>query len=217
MEKINNDAQKLHLDKVTLVAVSSIKINKTLCALKKSMRGIDFREVILISHKKPFFLGKDIEFKKCEPIKSINAYSKFMLYELGKYIDTEFALIVQYDSGVIRPRKWNNKFLEYDYIGAPWPENIHFTKDKTNVRVGNGGFSLRSRKLMNIFNDQKLSFTDDDTGYFNEDGVICVYHRKRLEDNGIRFAPVEIAAMFSHETDCDESNPEPFGFHKNKI
>jgi hypothetical protein len=45
---------------------------------------------------------------------------------------------------------------------------------------------------------------------------MCVYYRKQLETYGIKFAPVPLASKFSHEKDCDDSDPEPFGFHDNK-
>ena len=45
-------------------------------------------------------------------------------------------LIMQEDTLIFE--KWNPKFCNYDYIGAPF----------SNTQVGNGGFSFRDRKLM---------------------------------------------------------------------
>lgn len=208
-------SQKIQIQNVTLVAISSIKIDETIKALELSMDGINFHEAILISHEKPKNLPDIIRFEQCQPIRSLDEYSRFMAYDLARFIDSKFALVIQYDGYVVRPRKWNDRFLEYDYIGAPWPPNAHFTKDGTNVRVGNGGFSLRSKKLMDALNELHLPFTDNGTGFYNEDGLICSYYRKNLEDYGVRFAPVEVASLFSHEHDCEDSQPEPFGFHKN--
>ncbi|OQX21755.1 MAG: hypothetical protein BWK75_02465 [Candidatus Altiarchaeales archaeon A3] len=216
LKKYNKKMSKnLILKKVTLVAVSSIKIDETIMALEQSMSGIDYHEVILISHKKPEYLNKEIKFKQCQPLNSIDDYNRFMIYDLAKYIDTEFSLVVQHDGYVLRPHRWNNIFLNYDYIGATWPKNMFFNNG-VNIRVGNGGFSLRSKKLLNAFNELKLPFSDNNTGYFHEDGIICNYYRKELEKYEIKFAPVEIASMFSRELDCDDSIPEHFGFHKNK-
>jgi len=55
-------------------------------------------------------------------------------------IPAEKILVYQLDSIIClnSPRKFTS-FLQYDYIGSPWPWN------KTTY-VGNGGFSLRSRK-----------------------------------------------------------------------
>jgi len=205
----------IKLSNVTLVSVSSVKIQETINALQKSMEGIEFYEALFISHEKPNNLPDNITFIYCPKINNIDEYSKFMLFDLANFIKSDFALVVQYDGYVLRPHKWIDEFLNYDYIGAPWPKNVHFNGD-LNIRVGNGGFTLRSKKLMNCLNDLNLPFTDNGTGFYNEDGVLCNYYRRELENYGVKFATPEIAAMFSHETNCDEDVDEPFGFHKYK-
>lgn len=201
---------------VTLVAVSSIKIRATIRALTMSKYRMNFHEVLLISDKRPKNLPEGITFKQCPPLQSRTAYSKFMLYDLARYIESEFALVVQHDGYILRPEKWDDTFLHYDYIGAPWKKNLYFTLSGKNVRVGNGGFSLRSKKLLDAFNSLNLPFTDAGTGFYNEDGAISLYYREDLENHGIRFAPVSLASKFSRESDCEDSEPEPFGFHGNK-
>ena len=49
-------AAKLQLPNVTLAAMTSVNLYETVQALKYSMRGIDFGEVILITDHKPRFL-----------------------------------------------------------------------------------------------------------------------------------------------------------------
>jgi hypothetical protein len=138
-----------------------------------------------------------------------------MAYDLARYIESDFALVVQHDGYVTRSHAWDPAFLQYDYIGAPWKEGAHFTPEGTPVRIGNGGFSLRSKKLLNALNELHLPFTDHGTGYFNEDGIICVYYRAKLEAYGIKYAPVSVASKFSREARCPDSERRPFGFHKN--
>lgn len=217
------NSEKLPLKNVTLVAVSGINPTGAVRALEISMDGINFYDAVLISHKKPNNLNIKITFKKCRPTelvsqdpKNTNDYSKFMAYNLCDYIDSEFALIVHNNAFVLRPSQWDDIFLNYDYIGAPWPKDIHYTNDGINIRVGNGGFSLRSKKLLKALNELNLPFTDNGTGYYHEDGIICVYYRKQLEKYGIKFAPVEVASRFAREKDCEDSQSDPFGFHNNK-
>lgn len=207
---------KLYLKNVTLVAVSSIKIEETIFSLLESMKEIDYYDVLLISHEIPKNLPEKIKFKKCLQIKSIQEYNRFMLFDLSKFINSDFALVVQYDGYVLRPYRWDDVFLNYDYIGAPWRRGGYFTDTKKAVRVGNGGFSLRSKKLLNVFNDLNLSFVDFNIDKFNEDGVICVYFREELEKYGIRFAPVSIASKFSCEEKLFDSDVQSFGFHTYK-
>jgi hypothetical protein len=201
------------LDKVTLVAVSSIKINETIQALENSMKGVEYAEVLLISHEQPINLPNNIKFKKCRRLNSIDAYNWFMIFELAKYVETEFALVVQHDGYVLNPDKWTDDFLNYDYIGAPWPPQTFFDKTGQEIRVGNGGFSLRSKKLLSVFNDLDLPFDNDVTSFPSEDAVICVYHRSALENYGIKFAPVALASAFSREFNCNDSSQKTFGFH----
>ncbi len=139
-----------------------------------------------------------------------------MIYDLKNHIDTDFALIVQHDGYVLRPSKWRDEFLNYDYIGAPWRAGLYFTKDGTNVRVGNGGFSLRSKNLLDAPGRLGIPFDDHGTKFFHEDGIICLFGRKTLEDAGIKFAPVNVASHFSRERWCSDSKLFPFGFHSNR-
>ncbi len=207
---------------ITLVAVSGIDPESAVRALEVSMRDMEYYDVVLISHRPPANLNPKITFKQCKPDelrstdpKNKNDYSKFMAYQLTNYIESDYVLIVHNDAYVIRPQRWDYEFLDYDYLGAPWPANVHFTPQGVNVRVGNGGFSLRSKKMLDALNKLNLPLTDKGTGQFNEDGVMCVYYRKELEDYGIKFAPVPLAAKFSCEKTLEDSDPEPFGFHDN--
>ncbi|MEN9913146.1 MAG: hypothetical protein RLY66_554 [Candidatus Parcubacteria bacterium] len=206
-----------NLPNVTLVAVTSIKIPETVAAMRKSMADIQFGQVLLLTNEKISLEACGIKVVHIEKL-DYKGYSEFMLYKLKDYIKTDFALVVQYDGYVTRPSSWSDEFLKYDYIGAPWRKDQHFTPEGVNVRVGNGGFSLRSKKLLEAPTKLNLPFTDggNGKGYFNEDGNVCVYHRKTLEESGVLFAPVEVASRFSRETICDDSYDKPFGFHGNK-
>ncbi len=205
----------LNLPNVTLCAIACTKVEETISALKKSMRGVAYAESILITHEKYSLDEFGIKVIAVEKL-DYKGYNHFVLYRLKDCIRTDFVLIVQNDGYVLRPNKWDDRFFEYDYIGAPWPKNAHFDETGRNIRVGNGGFSFRSKKLLNILANLNLPFTDNGTGFFHEDGVLCVYYRKTLEENGILFAPVEIASLFSRERWCDDSEKYPFGFHNSR-
>ncbi len=216
--------EPLSLPSVTLVAVSGIDPDGAQDAMILSMIGVTYGAAVLVSHRPPRQLDPRITFRQCldtelsstDP-KNKDDYSRFMAYDLHKYIDTDFCLIVHNDAFVIHPESWLPEFLEYDYLGAPWPPGVHFSPDGTNIRVGNGGFSLRSKRMLTMLNELNLPFTDGGTGFYNEDGIICVYYRTELENAGMRFPSPELAARFAHEIDCPESSPNPFGFHNYKV
>jgi Protein of unknown function (DUF5672) len=208
----------LELPNVTLVCVSSIDISRSIRAMRYSMRGINFGHVKLISHIDSLD-EFGIELCVIDNIKSIDEYSKFMVYDLHKYINTTHTLIVQSDGFVINPNMWDNNFLNYDYIGAPWskpPEHDMVTfRDSFGVvqRVGNGGFSLRSKKLLSLPTKLNLEWKSY-FGYYNEDGFFCCHNRHLFEENGCRFAPIDVAKYFSHESEILEvQGIVPFGFH----
>ena len=204
----------LQLSSVTLVSVTGIEPKKNLRALEVSRVGIEFGEVLLLSRITPRTIPDGIKFEKIKSdLWSYDEFSRFVLYELFNYIDTEFALFVHHGATVLRPNSWSDEFLSYDYIGAPWKPGVHVTKSGKEVVVGNGGFSLRSQKIMRAPTELSLPFTDNETGFYHEDGQLCCYHRDRLEEHGVTYAPVELAAKFATETWLDGAVNEPFGYH----
>ena len=198
--------------------MSSIDIDKTISALEYSSNGIEYASVKLITDCKPNYLPDNIEFCFIDKISSIDQYSYNMIYKLGDYIDTEFALVVQADGYVINPSSWRDEFLNYDYIGAPFAmptDNFSYRDIYGNIfRVGNGGFSLRSKKLIDLPNKLNLEWKPFH-GFYNEDGFICAMNRHIYEDNGCKFAPIDVAKYFSHESEIPEISEikKPFGFH----
>ena len=130
------------------------------------------------------------------PLQSRDAYSEFVLRSLLAHVDTAHVLLVQWDGYVVNPAAWRAEFLDYDYIGATW-----FWHDDS-MRVGNGGFSLRSRKLLSALQDPRIVLTEA------EDVTICRAFRPLLErDHDIRFASEALTdsaiptALVSHSHD----------------
>ena len=188
------------LDDVTLVAVTSVALHPTVEALQKSMRHADFGEVLLLSDQRPpAKASAAIQWRPIERLHSRSDYSRFMLRDLAGHIRTSHALCVQWDGFVVSGEAWDRHFLDYDYVGAVWP---HF-EDGHNV--GNGGFSLRSRRLLEACADLPFDGTDA------EDVVISRRFRPELERRGIRFAPVAVARNFSYERTAPTGHE--FGFH----
>jgi hypothetical protein len=209
---------KIQLPDVTLASVSSIKISETIQALEKCCSDIDFGAVKIFTHEIPDNLPDYMMLEHCPHISNIMDYNTFIFYGLVERIPTFHCLLIQYDSWIIHPELWDNEWLQYDYIGAPWAykENAYICHDTgEHVRVGNGGFSLRSIKVINAPWVYRLPLLEEQ-GWYNEDGNLCVYHRKKMLEIGIKYAPVEMAAKFSYENPVPENyGIKPFGFHKN--
>ena len=190
---------RLPLPGVTLVAVTSVAVPQTVRAMTLSLDQVAFGEAVLFSDRRPNDLPAAIRWQPIAPIASRAAYSRFMLRDLAGHVATGHALCVQWDGYVLNARAWDPAFLDHDYIGAAWP---HFNDGRD---VGNGGFSLRSRRLLDACGTLDI----DETA---EDVAICRVHRGRLErDFDIRFAPVALARRFAFER-YDPTGGE-FGFH----
>jgi len=194
---------RLSLPRVTLVCVDCAYHEIALYALRKSIAQCDFGAVYFFTDR-PF----DVEGIEVVPIARIGSmaeYSNFLIHQLGRHIQTDFALVIQYDGFVLNPGAWNPDLLDYDYAGATIPT-------EQGGLVGNGGFSLRSKKLLTALADPLIAAYDAHTASWQEDMAICVQFRERLERvHGVRIAPVALADQFSVE--FSRPHAGAFGFH----
>ena len=189
---------KPHLHNVSLVCVETRYPQLARFSLDRCLAGASFKQCLLLTPQR-FDLPDYIEQRAIAPIDSVEAYSAFMLRDLGRYFDGDFVLVVQWDSFILDGQLWDPAYLAYDYIGAPWSHR------PLAVAVGNGGFSLRSRRLVDL-----LATMDFDVVH-PEDAVICELRREELETRGIRFAPRAVADRFAME--MIEPKSPTFGFH----
>ncbi|MDR1696582.1 MAG: hypothetical protein LBR69_08175 [Endomicrobium sp.] len=208
----------LNLPEVTIAALACTYIYETVRAMKYSMQNIKFADAVLISHKKPFYLPGNIRYAHTSFNKNIDGFNYKIIYGLHKYVKTEFVLLVHYDGFAVNPEMWRNEFLNYDYIGAPWPKNRSLKDANGNIcRVGNG-VSMRSKRLLELPSKLDLPFTPLDFKPYknmtNEDLFICVKNKHVFESAGMKFAPLETAKYFSHEAPIEEiKGIRPFAFH----
>jgi hypothetical protein len=192
---------RLPLKQVTLCAVDTRAPALALLSLQRSMAGIDFARVLLFTHEwQPPREVPGVEVVDIAPLTSGADYSQFVLRELSPHVRSSHVLITQWDGFVTDPGAWRDEFMDFDYIGAVWPDA------PVDRSVGNGGFSLRSRRLLDAGLDPQL------TQVHPEDQALCVSYRERLESlHGVRFAPQALARRFAFENEAP-SGPV-FGFH----
>ena len=211
--------KKLTLPNVTLLAVTSVEIEQHQISLKISSQNIEFGAVKLLSSSLPEKKYSDIEYVSIPPMNRSDN-NRFLMEDLHKYFETSHCLYVEADSFVVNADLWKEEFLEFDYIGAPWPNKIQMNPSPTRVLssifigspglpgpipvlnmkencVGGGGFSLRSRKLLKTI--AKMNYDPSKFPLESEDVIICHYLYKEMIDKGIRFAPPKLAAQFSME------------------
>lgn len=201
---------KLDLSNVTLWSCVFTKddalLVKTLKVLRYCLRNAEFKEAILFSATEfwdPFV--KDVAI--CEL--DLTRFNVYVNTSFPLHMNGDFAMSVHEDGFPIRWDLWSPEFLDYDYIGAPWPDGV----------VGNGGFSIESKKMLD--EKRKLPHPAINTEWIENDVVVsksipadaylCRTHRDKLERAGCTWAPVETAARFSTEQTHKEQ--ASFGFH----
>lgn len=213
----------LNLDRITLVCVTSVDFIGHINALLKSMEKIKFARAVFVSDRKPDLLPDFIDWEDCGEKLDYDGFSKYMLYNLTDHVHTDFCLTIHADGYVLRPDLWTDEFLNYDYIGAPWPllYTAFIDPFDNHIRVGNGGFSLRSKRLLDVPKNIDIPFDVNKNDFyrhmgwnaFSEDANICVHNRHLYQLMGCKFSPVSLAARFSTEAEVPES-VESFGYHK---
>ncbi|MCW2411759.1 MULTISPECIES: DUF5672 family protein [unclassified Sphingobium] len=189
---------RLALPDVTLCAITSVNVEATVAALQRCLSAVDFAECLLFTD-----LPVDKPGIRVVPIPSLDsaeAYSLFILRELPAHIRTNHVLTVQWDGFILNSAAWRAEFLDYDYVGATWPQF------QSGNRVGNGGFSLRSKRLLQACLDPSFRASHP------EDLAVCrENHALLVERHGLRFAEEDVADRFAYER--TRVRGPTFGFH----
>lgn len=187
---------KLSLKNVTLVCADDTdRCQYAKITFDKVANDIDFGDTLFVSSKVK-------ESKLNKSIRSINDYNNFIIKELNNHITTEYVLIMQEDGYPLNPAGWKDDYFSYDYIGAPW----YLQPWPIGKTVGNGGFSLRSKKFLE--ESSKLDY--DPKGKIAEDVFLCRIADEELKSKNIWFANHDMAYTFSVE---DMPYKGQFGFH----
>ncbi len=188
------------LPDVTLCCIDCATPRLALRAMRLSLDQCAFGVAILLTDAG--LSDPRIETRRIAAIADKTAYSAFVLKQLLAHIATDFVLLVQWDGYVIDGTRWESGFLGFDYIGAPWSWR------PVGQQVGNGGFSLRSRRLLEL-----LAAPEVPVGH-PEDALICRAWRPALEARGIRFADPVTARRFAVEIEpVAQAGGPSFGFH----
>jgi len=173
----------------------------------ETSKGIKFGRKAIFTARKPDCETYDFDIEIIKGIKH-EQYTRWMAENLkDMFGETDFMLNFHSDGMIQNPSAWTNDFYNYDYIGAVFLRGL----------VGNGGFSLRSKHFAEIMS--QIDMTPHDPQKFivdNEDLLFCHTYKHIFEMNGIKFAPVKIASLFSTEHIATKEShfKESFGFHE---
>jgi hypothetical protein len=198
-------------------------------ALAHSARQLPGAQALLLSPERPLHLLEGIRHVPIQKLGYLE-YGLFILYALQHFVTTDFVLIVQDDGWVLDGRRWRDEFRRYDYIGAPTNfarvtargetrylrgyEWVPLLEQETKVDfVMNGGFCLRSRRLLKAPTELALNYVIPPVARMQgppfamqweseshlEDVQLCLDMRASLERAGMRFASFALARLFAFE------------------
>jgi hypothetical protein len=190
----------LHLKDVTVCAADCIHADLAARALEICLDKVSFADAVLFSDQP---VPGRFRSERIEPLRSSDDYSRFCLHDLVRRTNSKFVLVAQWDGYVVDPTAWRRDFARYDYLGAPGFLNREDQQGPWTIL--NGGFSLRSRRLLEA--TAALPFVPG----VGEDVHICRTFRQSLERDGIRFPPQEIASRFAYQQRVPDG--PTFGFH----
>lgn len=127
-------------------------------------------------------------------------------------------LIIQDDGLILRPGV--SKFLDYDFLGAPWApvQDNDFLKAHTINMIGNGGLSLRNIKLMHDittkYEQEKKHLFYKNVNNIPEDVYFATCIKKYIQEENrrdIKIPTPQEALQFSSE---EALNMDCIGVHK---
>lgn len=225
----------LHLPQVTLFCIDVVKPELTLEAVEFSCRWVRFAEIVFLtdlnahpemrdriinwgSVKLPIRWVHHEEGNRKVPCPRPEHYALPIDYEMAsmmepiEHMQTSHILFLEWDAAVLNPLAWRDVWLEFDFIGAPWPPHHEPGWDPCDGHtnnVGNAGFSLRSRKYCQATRDLLKVFPNDRM-LVSCDMTPCLTRRPWMESQGVRFAPDYVAMAFSCENRIYGGE---FGFH----
>lgn len=187
----------LKLNNIILVAISSNRITETEKAIRHCLSLCEFKDVIFFTDNNSCDYYYEIE-----KISSIKDYDKFIIKKLPYLLSgkADYYLTIHWDGFIVNTDAWNNDFLLYDYIGAPWPWYKNM--------CGNGGFCLKSQKFL----DTQIKLIDELSINYPDDFELCIRSRTKFLDMQCNYAPSNIAYQFSNEF-TEYELYKSFGFH----
>ena len=192
----------LDLSRVTLLFVETRAHAITERVIADCISKANFGDILIYTDK-PDLIRIDPNRRArtilCENFPNKKEAGQFYYSEAMKNVKTDFALMLEWDAGIINPANWRSEFFDYDYIGAPWN-----TGD--DMKVGNGGFTLMSKRLGQFLCDHRREFP------VYTDWDVCRTWRRQLEQAGnFKWAPYGVAQDFSWE--LAPRSPSSFGWH----
>lgn len=198
---------KPQLQDVTLCIIDCLNADRSIKVLEHCKKMCDFGAV-------KFLTSIPVEYEHRVPIMPLNSlvsYSIFMLTRIHEYIDTPFLQIVQRDGWILNPQSWKEEWKQYNYIGPLYMQY---------PLVGSGGFSFRSKSLMEETARQTPKWDGTLAHAHKIQGKLMYYEDGEISLSGkyknFKIATPEDAAAYAQGGSRDEKyfRDYPYGYHR---
>lgn len=190
----------IDLSRVTLLFVATQAHDITKRVISDCWSKVKFGETLVYTNDQEKIGLDGIRYIPCHNFINKREAGAFYYGKAMEKVETDFALMLEWDGGIFDTAYWKPEFFSYDYIGAPWQVRRNDTRD-----VGNGGFTLMSKRLGHFICEnfaQHPVFTDVD---------VCRNQRGAYDAAGFKWPDRQLASSFAWELGL--RNPEHFGFH----
>jgi hypothetical protein len=190
----------LNLKNTTLLFVETRAHEITKRVIEDCISKADFGDILIFSDQPERIPVAGARYELVPDFPNKKLAGQFYYASAMSRVETDFALMLEWDAGIFDPSKWKPEFFNYDYVGAPWvvrPGDMH--------DVGNGGFTLMSKGLGHyaVENFKRFPvYTDWD---------FCRTQRKNFEAAGFKWPDRVLASHFAWE--LGPRNPDHFGYH----
>lgn len=195
----------MKLPEVSLVVVETICHELAQATVDDFLAKVEPKEVLIFTDRPDKLSVNGATARTIPNWDNKNVHGMFCNSGIAEYVNTPAVLFVEWDAGICDAAMWDNSWLQFDYLGSPW----WYTDGSPNV--GNGGFSLRSKRLIDFLAQNTTKYP------VRTDNELCRdFGPKIIADGNFNWAPVPIANDFAFEGFGRLGLPDTllhFGFH----
>lgn len=185
----------LRLPNVTLIAVETLVHELAHATILDCVGKVDFGEVLIYTDQPEKLAIPGARVHSVPNWSHKDQYMHFFHCNACDPVKTDYVLFLEWDAGLCDATMWREEFLQFDYLGAPWWYTDGDGKPlPAPFNVGNGGFSLRTMRLMKFVKEKQQRYPAI------SDNQLCrEYGPQIIKEGNFNWAPIEMANDFAFE------------------
>ncbi len=173
---------------VSLVILETRYHGLATMALQHWTRRINFKEVLVFSDKNLLPGSKWVPIK---PLTDINKdYGDIMVRGMWPFLNSEYMILINWDTLLRDQNLWSAEFFQYDYIGSMWPWQAPHNDNPDHC-----GISWRSERLLQAMRYPAVESVTDAVPYHISHQIEQMMRTKFQ----IRMAEQDMNRRFVHE------------------